>query len=146
MTGRKKPAYQGFGLLHLVALLFRFPRGSSDVSASDGNGSALGVRLSFAEHLPDDGGQFSHDRHSGDRASAPPSDPFVPFAQPSVLPQCLVSDLRQEPPGNVAASPGDSAESLIVPATVTTTRRQAPVVRKTTRSWKTFHSTNTTSQ
>ena len=93
------------------------------MSAPGSDRSALCIGLSLAEHMPDDGGQFSHHRHSGDGASASTFDPFVPLPQSSILPQRLVSDLRQKPPGDVAASLGNSAESLVVFTAVTTAGR-----------------------
>ena len=121
-------------------------------SAGCCNGSALSVRLPLAEHLPDDRGQFSHHRHPGNGASAPAFDSFVPLPQSSILPQRLVSDLCQQPPGETnlrsvpAASLGDSSEPLTVLSTIATPGRQAPVVGQAPRSWKTFHSANTASQ
>ena len=82
--------------------------------------SALCIRLPLAEHLPDDGRQFSHHGHAGDGAAASAFDPFVPLPQSSILPQRLVRSLRQKPPADVAASFGDSSKSLVVFSAVTT--------------------------
>ena len=44
-------------------------------------GSAFGIRLPLAEHLPDHGGELSHDGHPSDGTATPASDAFVPFSE-----------------------------------------------------------------
>jgi hypothetical protein len=68
----------------------RPPRGRS----CSREGSALRIRLSFAQHVPDDGGQLPHHRHSGNAGSPPPFDTFEPIPQSRILAQDLVSHLR----------------------------------------------------
>lgn len=75
---------------------------------------ALEVRLSPLEHLPDDGSQFPHHSHPGDRAAAATADPLVPVPQPAVFPQRLVRHLGQQPAGCVAPRLGDVPQSLAV--------------------------------
>src|SRR5262249_54272443 len=109
-------------------------------------GPALGLRLPFAQHVPEDRGQFAHHRDAGDGGAPSPLDPFEPLAQPGVLAHPFARPARQQPPRHPTARLGNVAQALGVFAAVAATGGQTPVVGQAVSAGETLDPADTARQ
>ena len=107
-------------------------------------GSALGICLSFAQHMPEDGSQLSHYCHAGGGRPSSAPDAFVPLAQLRVLAERVAYDLCQHPAGHATTCFGDSPQPLVVFAAVATAGSKTPIISQTASTRKPLYSTNAT--